>query len=278
MAGPQSWHTVRQWLLDLARALEVGLRDGSLESLAIDRIWTTADGRAKLLDFRAPGGPASSIADLPASTDSAQCFLASVSRRALDASAVPPPLSASDFLRSLDRQTFTTLPDIVKALEELVAQPDRVTQRQRGMALALGFLVFWFGAGVVWTALASGPLGSWVREISGRFGLAPRHIADLGSALLGVLWACVLGSGFWLWAFRIAVVTPDGRQASRLRATGRAVLAWSWVPIQVLALAYGWIVISGALGLVKLIGLAWAVDHPERGPHDRLAGTYLVPR
>ena len=32
------------------------------------------------------------------------------------------------------------------------------------------------------------------------------------------------------------------------------------------------------VGFIKIVGLFYAADHPERGLQDRLAGTYLVPR
>ena len=52
----QSWGQVRFWLLDLAEELAAALKDQSLpEVLALDRVWITADGRVKLLDFPAPG-------------------------------------------------------------------------------------------------------------------------------------------------------------------------------------------------------------------------------
>ena len=50
------WSQVRFWLLDLAKELHTAARDGTLpEVLALDRVWITTDGRAKLLDFPAPG-------------------------------------------------------------------------------------------------------------------------------------------------------------------------------------------------------------------------------
>lgn len=52
----QPWGQVRFWLLDLAEEMAAALKDRSLpEALALDRVWITAEGRAKLLDFPAPG-------------------------------------------------------------------------------------------------------------------------------------------------------------------------------------------------------------------------------
>jgi uncharacterized RDD family membrane protein YckC len=52
----QPWKNVRHWLLDLARELDASTRDHSIPAvLSLDRVWITADGGAKLLDFPAPG-------------------------------------------------------------------------------------------------------------------------------------------------------------------------------------------------------------------------------
>jgi len=56
IARPQPWRSVRYWLMDLAEELAAGLKDGSVPAvLALDRVWITAGGRTKLLDFAAPG-------------------------------------------------------------------------------------------------------------------------------------------------------------------------------------------------------------------------------
>ena len=62
---PQPWRVVRAWLADLAQEIDGALKDESLGRLSLgrlslgrlslDRVWITREGRAKLLDFRAPG-------------------------------------------------------------------------------------------------------------------------------------------------------------------------------------------------------------------------------
>ena len=52
----QPWSQVRFWLYDLAREIGAAEKDGTLPPvLTLDRVWITGDGRAKLLDFPAPG-------------------------------------------------------------------------------------------------------------------------------------------------------------------------------------------------------------------------------
>ena len=55
IGAPQPWAAVRHWLAELAAELTHGRRD--VPMLGLDRVWITADGHAKLLEFRlrAPG-------------------------------------------------------------------------------------------------------------------------------------------------------------------------------------------------------------------------------
>ena len=56
IADRQPWSQVRFWLYDLAREIGAAEKDGTLPPvLTLDRVWITGDGRAKLLDFSAPG-------------------------------------------------------------------------------------------------------------------------------------------------------------------------------------------------------------------------------
>ena len=56
--APQPWRQVRFWLFDLANEISAAEKDGTLPPvLAMDRVWITDDGRAKLLNFPAPGLP-----------------------------------------------------------------------------------------------------------------------------------------------------------------------------------------------------------------------------
>jgi eukaryotic-like serine/threonine-protein kinase len=118
----QPWSRVRFWLLDLAEEIHASEADQSLPAiLELDRVWITADGRAKLLDFPAPGSfaPRNQTPPAPldpvsaASVSSPQRFLNQVAVSALkgrpmpaaDAQAVPVlvplPLHARNLLDEL---------------------------------------------------------------------------------------------------------------------------------------------------------------------------------
>ena len=265
--SPTAWSAVSTWLSDLAAEFEAGQADGTLGSLSLDRVWITTAGHAKWLEFRAPSAPAFQPVGGGLNLDTAQRFLHDVATHALRTHAGPLPLTASRVLRRLATGDFATLREFGTALNQSQTRLDRVTRERRGMALAISVACHWFGAaplgGLLVSSLTLGTLRSY-------------DVGLLSCFVLGIAWAFALRSGAVLHAFDIAVVTADGQEASRIRSAARAALAWSWVPVQVAAASYGGP--SFAILLLKLIGVAYAADHPDRGLHDRLAGTYLVPR
>jgi hypothetical protein len=113
-----------------------------------------------------------------------------------------------------------------------------------------------------------------------------------------VVWAFLWRGGLSFRLLGLALVREDGRPAWRLQCAWRALLFW--VPVTALIvgsvgldLAYwlAWTPEGSPLGLAWLAYLAWwaglalfptyfilALRSPERSIHDRLAGTYLVPR
>src|SRR6185369_3132981 len=99
----QPWAQVRFWLHDLATEISAAEKDGSLPALALDRVWITADGRAKLLDFPAPGAGRGGPPGPPDSAPGllAPAFLERVARAALGAVPQPLPLHAQNFLGQL---------------------------------------------------------------------------------------------------------------------------------------------------------------------------------
>jgi eukaryotic-like serine/threonine-protein kinase len=160
---PQPWSHVRFWLLDLASEIAAAEKDGSLpEVLARDRVWITGDGRAKLLDFRAPGAPAS---EAPATRDT-KAFLSEVACAALGGAAspkpparvgptraicdakdllVPMPVHARKFLESLP--ALPGAEAIAASIRPLLQNIADVT-RARRVALVLGAMAIPFVAAI----------------------------------------------------------------------------------------------------------------------------------
>jgi len=145
---PQPWTSVRFWLLDLATELAAAERDGTLPPvLALDRVWITAEGRAKLLDFAAPGLPRSN--GPPPVLAAPTPFLVAVARSALagDANTAfntadirqPLPLHAQSFLRQLGSNAAPAA--AVTLLNPLLYRV-AVMSRARRAALAAGCISF----------------------------------------------------------------------------------------------------------------------------------------
>ncbi len=88
----------------------------------------------------------------------------------------------------------------------------------------------------------------------------------------------------------LAVVTREGKEIRRWRSLARVLLAWlpaiMWLGYLVMSpKIQGWVpapaspLVGVVLTLVALaIGATWAIARPTRGPHDWLAGTWIVPR
>ncbi len=144
--SPQPWREVRYWLHDLATEISAAEKDGTLPELALDRMWITGEGRAKLLDFAAPALPPANQASIqPASQ-----FLNAVAAAALTGSpdgatlaagevAAPLPLHARAFLRGLTQMTGAAV--VAATLKPLLNRPAAVSRLRRA-ALVAGCLAF----------------------------------------------------------------------------------------------------------------------------------------
>jgi uncharacterized RDD family membrane protein YckC len=150
---PQPWSQVRFWLLDLADELaHAAKQQDQPRWLALDRVWITADSRAKLLDFPAPGiEPLAdeSAADDPSSDGSsaAKHLLHRVAVAALEGRmpaagdspsqppAAPLPIRARAFFQSLP--ALPQLEHGLEALRTLALQPAEAS-RGRRLLLVLG--------------------------------------------------------------------------------------------------------------------------------------------
>jgi uncharacterized RDD family membrane protein YckC len=132
------WAEVRFWLLDLAGELQACDKDGSLPAvLGLDRVWITADGRAKLLDFPAPGTHWPQ-ADQPAKPGE---FLRQTAFSALEGRpvsleqarfstlAMPLPLDARGFLQRLE--TAADAGHAWAQLKPLTSKVPTITRRRR---------------------------------------------------------------------------------------------------------------------------------------------------
>jgi len=176
---PQPWSLVRFWLSDLAREINLASKDDTLPALlAMDRVWITGDGRAKLLDFPAPSlrEPADSN---PPKIRSSSGFLAKVAGTALAGGAgcfmepgglpsVPLPMHARDFLKRLPQ--LADIDSVIGALKPLLKRTAIVT-RWRRAAIVVGCLVapLFFGLSFIWGTMF---LEQWNRNHPGLLDLS----------------------------------------------------------------------------------------------------------
>jgi hypothetical protein len=129
-------------------------------------------------------------------------------------------------------------------------------------------------------------------------GEALRVFFASGIALLPVLLSIACGlisvlavpGGVVTRALGHAVVRRDGREIGRLRSAVRLLIAWSpviaWmayagIPMfgETRAMSPDMAFAGGGLALLSIAaGAVWTLAFPSRGPHDRIAGTWVVPR
>ncbi len=118
-----------------------------------------------------------------------------------------------------------------------------------------------------------------------------RETAVLQLCVIGILSlgaALATRGGLVLRSLGIAVVTEDGREASRWRLFLRACLVWGWAPVVTYCVFSGRLQSEslshpGPLPLALLAGtvlpcIVWPLFPGKRALHDKLAGTVLVPR
>jgi hypothetical protein len=114
-------------------------------------------------------------------------------------------------------------------------------------------------------------------------------IRVLVSIVFGLISVLAVQGGLVTRALRHAVVRRDGREIGRIRSAVRFLVAWSpalaWIACVGVPM-FGEPRVSpdvafvlGSLAfLVMAAGVAWTVASPGRGPHDRIAGTWVVAR
>ncbi len=207
----QPWDRVRFWLLDLAEEIAASAKDPSLPGvLELDRVWITADGRAKLLDFPAPrgsehrdapqreGAPIASAASSTPQLFLSQVALATLEGRAVTATdarpasvAIPLPPHAREFLGELQSGLGPGL--LVDRLKPLLSKRALVSFRRRlgviagsaavPLVAATGFVaVFLVQPKLPWTNTSeAGVLGQCLEQLA-----APQTIRNLPTGLDGV--------------------------------------------------------------------------------------------
>jgi hypothetical protein len=172
-AAAQPWRVVQHWTADLAAELDAASTDGSTPVLALDRVWVTKSGEARLLDFPAPNhrSQPAGAADV---SDDPQAFLARVAAWALAGgepgshadrpAGGPLPLGARDAIETLARRGFPSMSAASARVAALSKDLDEVTRPRRAASILLANLPLGFALLALAVALPTA-----VRLLQGEF-------------------------------------------------------------------------------------------------------------
>ncbi|MHC4969211.1 MAG: protein kinase domain-containing protein [Planctomycetota bacterium] len=267
------WGTLRHWLHDLATELWDATGDQTLPAeLSLDQVWITTEGRAILLDE--PWPEVESPAERIPVGDVAgqQRFLNAVT------GCVEPtglPLHARPVLHNLGKGKFEKLSYLTGTLRGLLDRPAAVS---RGIRAGSIFMM---------------PFYVWIAVVVGRYHDKPWNdpgaiivvtaLVVLGAVALAQLLGIPFRGTESHAIFRLAVVNAKGEPAARSHLLVRWAIVWLplFLPMSLVALlinrAQGIAFISAVvLLLLWFTAAVYAVVHPHRGWHDRLAGTWVV--
>lgn len=123
-----SWSRVRYWLLDLAEEFRVAEEKGNEpEVISLQRVWITPSGRAKLLDFPAPGNALEEAETPPSSPTKLLEEVAALAK-------APLPLHATTLRENL--ALYPTLASLIETLKHLLHRVTAVSRVRRVLLVA----------------------------------------------------------------------------------------------------------------------------------------------
>jgi uncharacterized RDD family membrane protein YckC len=274
------WGTLRHWLHDLATELWDAAGDQTLPAkLSLDHVWITAQGHALLLDNPWPGAKTHAKGIPVGDLAGQQRFLNAV---AVCIESTSLPLHARPVLQNLAEGKFEKLSFLTGTLRGILDKPAEVGRGIRaGSIFMLPFYV-WILVFVGYTQ--GGGIKQWTESLGGI--ILSTIMLVLGAGALIQL----LELPFRITAshsiFRLAVVNAKGKPASISNLLVRWAIVWLplFIPISLAALLIKRADLTALFISVLVLLLLWAgaavsaVIHPNRGLHDRLAGTWVVRR
>lgn len=270
------WSSLRHWLGDLASELWDATGDQTLPAeLSLDHVWVTAQGHAVLFDE--PWPEVKNRAERIEVEDLAgqQRFLNAI---AACAESTSLPLHARPVLQNLEDGKFEKLSFLTGILRGLLDKPAEVS---RGIRAGSIFML---------------PLYVWIAVFVGRYhdkqwndalgGIIISALVVLGAIALGQILGLAFRSTCSHSIFRLAVVNAKGQCANRVTLLRRWAIVWLplFFPMLFVALLIKRAEVTAAFISALVLLLLWisaavyAVIVPNRGLHDRLAGTWVVRR
>jgi hypothetical protein len=305
-----SWTETRPILEDLADELAASCADGTLPcALTAHQVLVRPGGGMQLLgppllgDRLEIGGPQPGEPSAANEQERALAFLAEVAALALEGEARPagdsapvralvPPWIAQALNRLLGvraagaEKPYETVEQLRQDLEAKSYRATEVTRLRRGGHLALMFVLLHLPFPGPSLLLVVSFMALALGEHKTNATAIVYPLAGFCTAFW-VVWAFVFRGGYGFWRGGIVLRRADGGKVSRWQCAYRALLVWAPVT-GLLCLANGvaqlwpdlaWLYF-GIWGLGVSLLPVWAglaLWSPTQGPHDRLAGTYLVP-
>ncbi|MHC4507697.1 MAG: protein kinase domain-containing protein [Planctomycetota bacterium] len=274
------WSNLRHWLHDLASELWAATADNTLPAeLSLDHVWITAQGRAVLLDEPWPDVKTAAERIPVGDLAGRQRFLSTI---AAFAESTGLPLHARGMLQNLAHAKFEKLSFLAGTLRGLLDKPAEISRGIRAGSIFMMPLYLWI---LVSVGHFQGELVQYWKDSPGGLLMITIMVA-LGAIALFQFLGLALRSAISHSIFRLAVVNAKGELANRVTLLRRWAIVWLplFVPMSFVALLIKWGEPNAAfiLSVVSLIlwisAAVYAVIHPNRGLHDRLAGTWVVRR
>jgi hypothetical protein len=249
--------------------------------LSLDHVWISAQGRAVLLDEPWPLVEARAQL-IPVGDDAGrQRFLSYVGACAESTSV---PLHARPVLQNLEKGKFEKLSFLTGTLRGMLDRPAEVS---RGIRAGAIFMLPLYVSILIFIGYFRGdersPETMW--DSAGWIALAIVLLVLGASALIQLL-ELPFSTTASHAIFRLALVNKKGEPAGIFEMLIRWAIVWLPLILPMLFVAFllqrsaNTAALIAAAGLFLLwIGAAvYAVIHPSRGLHDRLAGTWVVRR
>ena len=270
------WGTLRHWLGDLASELWDATGDKTLPAeLSLDHVWVTAQGQAVLLDEPWPDVKTRAeripVGDLTGQQRFLNAVAACVESTSL-------PLHARGVLQNLEDGKFEKLSFLAGTLRGHLDKPAEVSKGIRAGSIFMLGLYVWIAVFVGYYHDKEWDSVGWMVMTSA--------MLVLGATALIQLIELPFRSTASQSIFRLAVVNAKGEPAAISHLLVRWAIVWLplFLPMSFVALLIKRAELTAAfIWALALLGLwisaaVYAVIVPNRGLHDRLAGTWVVRR
>jgi serine/threonine protein kinase len=272
------WSSLRHWLCDLASELWAATGDNTLPGeLSLDHVWITAQGRAVLLDERWPDVETDAESIAVGDLAGQQRFLSII---AASAESTGLPLHARGVLQNLEEAKFEKLSFLAGTLHGLLDKPAEVSRGIRAGSIFMMPLYIWT---LVFVGLFQEEIiQQW--KVSLNWFVMITIMVVLGAIVLFQFLGLAFRSSIGHSIFRLVVVDAEGRPAKRITLLRRWAIVWLslFVPMSFVALLIKWgepnaaFILSVVLLILWISAAVYTVIYPNRGLHDKLAGTWVV--